>query len=359
VIVSDPDSTPSPSLRGWPVIGLLFGILCLVFALDLALGSVRIPLSDIISILFGGGAGKESWEQIVLDYRLPRALTALLAGAGLSVAGLQMQTLFRNPLAGPFVLGINAGASLGVAAAVLTAGGLAGAGLITGLGFFGSLGTVISACLGSALVFGMIMLVSRRVESNMTLLILGLMFGHTAGAAVSVLLHFSAAEQIRVFVAWTFGSFAGVGWSQLKVLAPAVLIGLVAAFLLVKPLNALLLGESYARSMGLTVSRARLAVLAGTSLLAGAITAFCGPIAFLGVAVPHLCRGLLNTSDHRLLVPAVTLAGGVLALTADLVAQLPGSQAVLPLNAVTSLIGAPVIIWVILQRANLRSTFAS
>lgn len=352
-------STLAPSRRGWPLLGLLCGALCLVFALDLALGSVRIPLDDIITILFGGGAGKESWRQIVLAYRLPRALTAVLGGAGLSVAGLQMQTLFRNPLAGPFVLGINAGASLGVAAAVLAAGGLAGAGLISGLSIFGSLGTVVSATLGAALVFGMIMLVSRRVESNMTLLILGLMFGHTAGAAVSVLLHFSAAEQIRIFVAWTFGSFAGVGWDQLQVLAPAVLAGLAAAFLLVKPLNALLLGEAYARSMGLTVRRARLAVLAGTSLLAGAITAFCGPIAFLGVAVPHLCRGLLGTSDHRLLVPAVTLTGGVLALTADLVAQLPGSQAVLPLNAVTSLIGAPVIIWVILQRANLRSTFAS
>jgi len=359
VTETGPASAPAPSHRGWPVIGLLFGALCLVFALDLALGSVRIPLGEIFSILFGGGAGKESWEQIVLAYRLPRALTAVLGGAGLSVAGLQMQTLFRNPLAGPFVLGINAGASLGVAAAVLAAGGLAGAGLISGLSIFGSLGAVISACLGSAVVFGMIMLVSRRVESNMTLLILGLMFGHTAGAAVSVLLHFSAAEQIRVYVAWTFGSFAGVGWSQLQVLAPAVLAGLAAAFLLVKPLNALLLGEAYARSMGLTVNRARLAVLAGTSLLAGAITAFCGPIAFLGGAGPHHCRGLLDTSDHRLLVPAVTLAGGVLALTADLVAQLPGSQAVLPLNAVTSLIGAPVIIWVILQRANLRSTFAS
>jgi iron complex transport system permease protein len=341
------------------VISLLFLALVLAFALDLALGSVRIPLGQIFSILFGGGAEKESWEQIIVNYRLPRALTALCGGAGLAVAGLQMQTLFRNPLAGPFVLGINAGASLGVAAAVLAAGGLAGAGLISGLGLFGSLGAVVSAALGAALVFGLIVIVSRRVESNMTLLILGLMFGHIAGAAVSVLLHFSAAEQIRVFVTWTFGSFAGVGWDQLRVLAPATLIGLAAAFLLVKPLNALLLGEAYARSMGLTVGRARLAILAGTSLLAGAITAFCGPIAFLGVAVPHLCRGLLDSSDHRLLVPATVLAGGGLALAADLVAQLPGSQAVLPLNAVTSLIGAPVIIWVILQRANLRSTFAS
>lgn len=340
------------------MIGLLLVALGLLFALDLALGSVRIPLGDIVAILFGGES-RQSWEHIVLGYRLPRALTAMLAGAGLSVAGLQMQTLFRNPLAGPFVLGINAGASLGVAAAVLAAGGLAGAGLISGLGLFGALGTVISASLGAALVFGGIVLVSRKVESNMTLLILGLMFGHTTGAAVSVLLHFSAAEQIRVYVAWTFGSFAGVGWDQLQVLAPATLLGLAAAYLLVKPLNALLLGEAYARSMGLTVERARLAVLGGTSLLAGAITAFCGPIAFLGVAVPHLCRGLFDTSDHRLLVPGVTLAGGVLALAADLAAQLPGSQAVLPLNAVTSLIGAPVIIWVILRRANLRSTFAS
>ncbi len=338
---------------------VLLAAVVAAFVLDLAIGSVRIPIDQIFAALFGGEVERESWSKIVMLYRLPRALTAMLAGAALAVAGLQMQTLFRNPLAGPFVLGINAGASLGVALAVLVVGGLAGTTLFAGLDVFGSLGTIISASVGSTLVFVLIVLVSRRVESNMTLLILGLMFGYATGALVSLLLHFSAADQIQVYVTWTFGSFGGVNWSQMKALAPTVLAGLVLAHLMVKPLNAMLLGEAYARSMGLAVGKARIVVVAGASILAGSVTAFCGPIAFVGVAVPHLCRAALRTSGHRVLVPAVTLMGALLALAADLIAQLPGSDAVLPLNAVTSLIGAPVVIWVILGRVNLKSTFAS
>ena len=356
----DPDPDwPRTGFRPWALLCLLAGVAG-AFFLHLVLGSVRIPLDDIVSMLLGGQAERATWENILFNLRLPRALAAVLAGSALAVAGLQMQTLFRNPLAGPFVLGINAGASLGVALVVLAIGGaVAGSGFISGLSLSGAFGTVVSASLGSALVFGLIALVSRRVENNMTLLILGLMFGYAAGAAVSVLLHFSAADRVQVFVTWTFGSFGAVNWSQMKALAPAVLAGLAAAYLLVKPLNALLLGESYAHSMGLSVGRARIAILAGTSLLAGSVTAFCGPIAFLGLAVPHLCRGLFKTSDHRVLVPAVILMGALLALLSDLLAQLPGRQAVLPLNAVTSLIGAPVVVWVVIRRANLKSTFAS
>jgi iron complex transport system permease protein len=228
--------------------------------------------------------------------------------------------------------------------------------LLAGLGLAGDLGIVIAACLGSALVLFLVMAVARRVET-MTLLILGLMFGYATSALVSILLYFSLAERIQAYIAWTFGSFGGVTWSQMRILAPVVLLGLAIAWFSAKPLNALLLGEAYAHSLGLTVRRARFWILASASLLAGAITAFCGPIAFIGVAVPHLCRSLFNSSDHRTLVPATIIMGGLAALVADLIAQLPGSQATLPLNAVTALIGAPVVTWVILRQRNLRASF--
>jgi iron complex transport system permease protein len=282
-------------------------------------------------------------------------LTAVLAGSALAISGLQMQTLFRNPLAGPFVLGINSGASLGVALVVLSFG-TATSGLLAALGFLGNFGIVVAASLGSGLVLFLVMIVARRVN-NMTLLILGLLFGYATSAIVSVLLYFAIAERIQAYITWTFGSFGGVTWGQLQVLAPAVLLALAIAWLSAKPLNALLLGEAYARSLGLTVQRARFLILTSASILAGAITAFCGPIAFIGVAVPHLCRSLFNSSDHRVLVPATIMMGAIVALTADLIAQLPGSQTVLPLNAVTALIGAPVVAWVILRKRNLRATF--
>jgi iron complex transport system permease protein len=344
-----------------PAMGLMgLGVLLVVmFTLDLALGSVHIPPDHLLMILLGGEPERPSWRQIVLIFRLPRAVTAILAGAALSVSGLQMQTLFRNPLAGPFVLGINAGASLGVALVVLSIGSVGTPALLGHLGLLGELGVVAAACLGSALVFGAVLIVSRQVQSSMTLLILGLMFGYVTTAAVSLLLYFSIAERIQAYLTWQFGSFGGVTWSQMKILAPTVFLGLVIAHLLAKPLNALLLGEAYARSMGLTVQRARFWMIGSASVLAGSITAFCGPIGFLGVAVPHLCRALFNTSDHRVLAPATTLMGASLALLADLIAHLPGHQMVLPLNAVTALIGAPVVIWVILRQRNLRRSFAA
>lgn len=335
--------------------GLAAAVLGL-FVLSISLGSVRIPLGDVLTILVGGVPQKATWANIVLNFRLPKALTAVLAGAALASAGLQMQTLFRNPLAGPFVLGISSGASLGVALVVLGAGG-SGLTLLAGLGLLGELGVAVAASLGSALVLGIVLLAARRVGSTVTLLILGLMVGYATSALVSVLLYFSIAERIQAYVTWTFGSFGSVTWKQLRILGPAVLIGLAAAHLLGKPLNALLLGETYARSMGVNVQRARLWIIFSASLLAGVVTAFCGPIAFLGVAVPHLCRGLFNTADHRLLLPAVTFMGAALALVADLVAHLPGSQISLPLNAITALVGAPIVTWIILRQRSAGQAF--
>ncbi|MCE2433839.1 MAG: iron ABC transporter permease [Candidatus Latescibacteria bacterium] len=335
----------------------LFLLLLVAFGLSLSLGSVHIPLAGLFGILTGEEVSSPAWAIIVHTIRLPKAITAVLAGAALSVSGLQMQTLFRNPLADPFVLGISAGASLGVAIVVLTVGAV-GSVLIAGMGFLGDLSLAVAAIIGAATVLGCVLLVSRSVQSVMTLLILGLMFGYATGAFVSILIYFSVPEQIQSYILWTFGSFGSVTWRQMPVLISAIFFGLLLAFLCIKPLNALLLGENYARSMGLNVKRIRLWILISASILAGATTAFCGPIAFLGLAVPHLCRSLLHTSDHRVLMPAVTCLGATLALLSDLIAHLPGSQFVLPLNAVTSLIGAPIVIWFILHRKNLGQAFS-
>jgi iron complex transport system permease protein len=340
---------------------LFAGLACLLaaaFAADLALGSVRIPLPDIVRILTGGTPARSSWTAIVRLIRLPRALTALLAGSALATSGLLMQTVFRNPLAGPFVLGVGSGASLGVALVVLLAGGSASA-FLAAAGLLGDTGLVLAAALGAAAVLALVLAASRRVRNVMTLLILGLLFGYAAGAGVNVLIHLSSAERIQAYISWTFGTFGGVTWSQLRILAPLVIICVLGAQLARKQLDALLLGEAYARSMGQEVRRTRIVLLILTSLLSGGVTAFCGPIAFLGVAIPHLCRSLLSGSDHRLLLPGCALLGGAAALLADLAAQLPGSPAVLPLNAVTSLIGAPVIIAVVLKRRNLERSFAA
>jgi iron complex transport system permease protein len=325
------------------------------FLLDLSLGSVQIPLQEVITILLGDEPSKASWTNIILKFRLPKAISATLAGAALGVSGLQMQTLFRNPMAGPFVLGISSGASLGVALVVLTAN-VTGMGALLTLGIIGDFGLVVAASMGAALVLGLVLVVSRRVQDTMTLLILGLLFGYATSAVVSILLNFSESQQIQTYLQWTFGSFAGVTWQQMLVLAPVVMLGLFVAVMLSKPLNALLLGESYARSLGLGVQQARFWMITSASILAGAITAFCGPIAFLGVAVPHLCRSLFNTCDHRVLVPGVIFMGAILALISDLLTQLAVRQMVLPLNSVTALIGTPIVTWVILRR-NSRTSF--
>ncbi|MGQ9910257.1 MAG: iron chelate uptake ABC transporter family permease subunit [Candidatus Flexifilum sp.] len=328
---------------------LLIAGLIVLFMTSLLVGPVAIPLPDALTILLGGEAARDSWRTILLQFRLPKALTALLAGAALSVSGLLMQTLFRNPLADPFTLGVSAGGSLGAALVVLLAG-TSGAGLLTGLGLLGDAGVIVAASLGAGTVCAAVLLAARRLRSVMMLLIIGLMVGYAAGALVSILVHFSAAERIRAYVNWSFGSFVGVTWSQMPIFAAAVVTGTILSAALIRPLNALLLGESYASSMGIAVGRARAGIIAGTSILAGAVTAFCGPIGFIGIAVPHLARALLRTSDHRVLIPASILIGGMLALAADLAAQLPGGGVILPLNAVTALLGAPVVIAVILRR---------
>ena len=340
---------------------LIFSILllCLIlaFLLDLGFGAVNIPIHEVMNILLGQEAEKTTWTNIILKFRLPKALTATLAGAALGVSGLQMQTLFKNPLAGPFVLGISSGASLGVALVLLTAS-LTVPTLLTDLGMIGDFSLVIAASFGAASVLGLMLVVSRRVQDTMTLLILGLLFGYATSAMVSILLQFSSQERIQSYIMWTFGSFTAVTWQQLAILTPVICVGLLIAVLQSKSLNALLLGESYARSLGLTVQKTRFSVISSASILAGAITAFCGPIAFLGVAIPHLCRSLFNTSDHRILIPSVIIMGAILALFADLVSQIMINQMVLPLNAITALIGTPVVTWVILQR-NSRKSFPS
>lgn len=337
------------------VLAVLVLLVVAAFVMDVATGSVFIAPRTVLRGLLGADGVDPAFRDIVRDLRLPKALTAALAGAALATSGLLMQTFFRNPLAGPFVLGINSGASLGVALVLLSAGG-AGASMLGALGLVQSLGVVAAAIVGASAVLVLVLLAAHRVDT-LTLLVLGVLFGYATSALVSVLLRFAAAEQIQVYVEWGFGGFGGVTWSQLAILSPIVVSGLAAAAAVTKPLNALLLGETYARSLGLGARGVRLAVLGAAAVLAGVVTAFCGPIAFLGVAVPHLARGLLRTADHRWLIPATVLLGACLALAADLVAQVPGSPTVLPLNAITALIGAPVVIWIVLRRPTLRGVF--
>lgn len=328
------------------------------FVLVLAAGSVQIPLDQLIHILLGGEPDRASWGNIVLKFRLPKALTAMFAGMALGVSGLMMQTFFRNPLAGPFVLGVSSGASLGVALVVLATGSVGGL-LLAGLGLTGDLLLAFAAAVGAGLTMAIVLLVASRIRSSMTLLILGLMFGYLVSAMVSLLLYFSVPERIQAYINWTFGTFAGVTWDQMPILVGVVVAGLVIAFLLTKSLNALLLGEDYAQSLGLNIMLTRVAIVTSTALLAGAVTAFCGPIGFVGIAVPHLCRSIFNSSDHRILVPATVLMGGIVALIASLIAEVPGNNLVLPLNAVTALMGAPVVIVVILRQGNIQRSFAS
>ncbi len=329
----------------------LSGLLFILFLASLALGSVTIPLPEVMAALLGKETTQTAWKTIVIDFRLPRSLTAMAAGAALANSGLQLQALFRNPLAGPSILGINAGASLGAALVVLTGGAVTGGNTVTG--WFAQLSLVGAASLGAAIAMLLVILVARRVRNSLTLLIFGLMFGYTTTALVTILLHFSQIEQTLAYLSWTFGSFSGVTWSQIPVLLTVTGLGLSLSLLLVKVLDVLLLGEEQAIALGLSLNRVRCYLIISASLLAGSVTAFCGPIAFLGVAVPHLARSLFRTLTHRILIPAATLLGAILALVADAIAQLPGSQTLLPLNAVTALLGAPVLIWLMLKRTQL------
>lgn len=317
----------------------LFALLILALVADIALGSVSLPLSEVWAALTGQSQD-EVYREIILNHRLPKALTAILTGVALSVAGVLMQTLFQNPLAGPDVLGVTSGASLGVA--LLTLGtSVLPFWMTTGWG------QVMAAVGGAVCVLLLIIVASVKVPHAVSLLIVGMMFGSFAGAIVSILQSVSNPDTLKLFITWTFGSLSAVGWDYMLVMAPVIGVGILVALLLQKQLNVFLLGQNYASGLGISVSRLRLLVILATALLAGTSTAFTGPIAFIGITMPHVARGLFRTPNHHVILPASMLCGAVTMLLCDLISQLPGTQTTLPVNAVTALFGAPVIIWII------------
>lgn len=337
-----------PATKKYPAIllMLLLAVVVLTF-INISLGSVQIPFSDIVGAIFHSEVSRETWRYIVIDYRLPKAMTAIITGSGLAVSGLLMQTLFRNPLAGPYVLGLSSGASLGVAVVLMGASLFGG---VFTLLLLSKWSLVIASSLGSLLVLFAVMLASLRLRDTMAILIIGLMFASLTAAVVSILSYFSPAAQLQQYVFWSFGSLGDLTWDEIWILGFFWLCGIILAILCIKNLNSLLLGEQYARSLGVSIHRNRLMIIIATSLLAGSITAFAGPIAFVGLAVPHLIRQVIRINDHSVLMPAVILGGAALMLICDIAAQLPGSEFTLPINAITSLIGAPVVIWLLIRK---------
>ena len=327
---------------------LLASILLLLF-LNLVLGSVAIPWKSVWNIFWNLQEEPVTWQNIVWRSRLPQALTALAAGAGLAVSGLQMQTVFRNPLAGPSVLGISSGASLGVAFVILLSGQLSGIAL-SRLGFMGEVAMNVAAIIGAMAVMALIVYVSQKVKGNVTLLIIGVMIGYVANAVIGVLKFFSVEEDIRAYVIWGLGSFSRVSGNQMMLFVGIMAVIIPLSFLLIKTLNLLLLGDGYARNLGLNIKRARLLVITSAGILTAIVTAYCGPIAFLGLAVPHLCRAIFQTSDHRILMPGTVLTGAALALLCNLIARMPGFEGALPVNSVTALIGAPIVASVLFRK---------
>lgn len=330
----------------------LFLLLMLLFILDIFLGSVTIKPSDVIAAIFKNSGS--NMETIIMRFRLPKAITALVVGIALSLSGLQMQTVFRNPMAGPYVLGISSGASLGVAFIILGSSSSISAESLKGLGNWMLVG---AAWIGAGGVMLLIMIISSRVKDIMTILILGIMLSSGISAIVSIMQYFSNDTLLKAYVIWTMGSLGNLTASQLQVLLLSVSAGLLLSILSIKMLNALLLGENYARSIGLNVKLSRTLIFACTSILTGSVTAFCGPIGFIGIAVPHIARILFKTSDHKLLVPGTILTGGAIMLASDIISQLPGSDSILPVNSVTSLIGIPVVIWVIFRNRKYSGLF--
>nr|WP_231919829.1 iron ABC transporter permease [Salegentibacter salegens] len=315
--------------------------------LNISLGSVNIPFKDVFASIFNLEVSKETWRYIIVEYRLPKAITAIITGSGLAISGLLMQTLFRNPLAGPYVLGLSSGASLGVAIVIMGASVFGGtfAGIL-----LSKWSLVIASSLGSLLVLIAVMLASLRLRDTMAILIIGLMFASLTAAVVSVLSYFSPAAQLQQYVFWSFGSLGDLSWNEVGILAMFWFVGIILAISCIKNLNTLLLGEQYAKSLGVSIQRNRLIIIIATSLLAGSITAFAGPIAFVGLAVPHLIRQVIPVNNHSILVPAVILGGAALMLICDIAAQMPGQEYTLPINAITSLIGAPVVIWLLVRK---------
>lgn len=335
--------------RGFRVLMLLSLLVPLFFIADLLVGSYYISIPDILRAIFRSENADAQIILIINQFRIPKALTAILAGAALSVAGLQMQTVFRNPLAGPSILGVSSGASLGVALLVLGSGGLLGGSIVS---VAGSWGIVAAAWLGSGLVLLVIVMISARIKDIMTILILGILISFAISSVVNILQYFSNESMLKSFVVWTMGSLGSVTNVQLSVLFPSVLIGILIAFGSSKFLDAFLLGENYARSMGMNIRLARMMVFLSTCILAGSITAFCGPIGFIGIAVPHIARMVLQTAKHSLLVPGTILIGALMMLVSDIISQLPGSESTLPVNSVTSLLGIPIVIWIIIRNKN-------
>lgn len=331
------------------LLGIIILLIFIFLFLNMVLGSVEIPIRSVWNILTGTGEEPTTWQNIIWKSRCPQALTALVAGAGLSISGLQMQTVFRNPLAGPSVLGISSGASLGVAFVVLFSGSIGGIAL-SHLGFIGEVALSIAAIIGSLSVMALIVYVSHKVKGNVTLLIIGVMIGYLANAIIGILKYFSVEEDIKAYVIWGLGSFSRVSGNQMMLFVSIMAVLIPLSFLLVKTLNLLLLGDGYARNLGLNIKRARVLVIGCSGVLTAIVTAYCGPIVFLGLAVPHLCRAVFQTSDHRLLMPASMVMGAALALACNLIARMPGFEGALPVNSVTALIGAPVIASVLFRK---------
>ena len=329
------------------ILSLTLLLLLFMVLVNISLGSVNIPLRSVINSLFTGQGDRETWNYIILNYRLPKAITAVLVGSGLSVSGLLMQTLFRNPLAGPYVLGISSGASLGVALLILGSSIVGGSWLV-----FGSshVLTSVAASLGSFLVLTAVMLVSRQLKNTMSILIVGLMFSSLSAALISVLAYFSSAESLQRYTFWGFGSLGNLTWTELIVFGFIYLLAILCLLPGIKSLNSLLLGENYAKSIGINMKRTKNLILLSTSLFTGVITAFAGPIAFIGLSAPHVTKLVLNTSDHRIVLPVAALVGAFIMLISDTIAQLPGSEYTLPINAITTLFGAPIVIWLLVRK---------
>lgn len=327
------------------ILTLLFFI---VLVLNLSFGSVDIPLKDLFNILFNKSTSNESWQIIITEFRIPKAITAILAGSALAVSGLLMQTLFRNPLADPYILGISSGASLGIAILILlvTIGGFSSI-LLSSWSF------IIAAAIGAFLIMLLVVIMASNIKNTISILIIGLMFGSFASAIISIMAYFSSAAQLQQFISWGFGNLGNHSFQELWIYFGFYTIGIVPLLFLIKPLNSLLLGENYAQSIGVNIKKVRFSILVVTSLLTGLVTAFSGPIAFVGLAVPHLTKLIFNTSNHLILIPAVLLNGAILMLISDTIAQLPNSEFTLPINAITSLFGAPIVIWLIVRKQKL------
>ncbi|MDK2772088.1 MAG: iron ABC transporter permease [Flavobacterium sp.] len=334
---------------------LLFTLLIIAvtffFFNNISLGSVTIPFQDIFNGLLGKSMQKESWEIILYNFRLPKAITAILVGIGLATCGLLMQTLFRNPLAGPYVLGLSSGASLGVALIIL------GSGLLPASiahYFLSGYGLILASGLGSFFVFMAVIIVANRIKDTMSILIVGLMFSSFTSAIVSILSYFSTAEQLQKYTFWAMGSISNLAWKDIIILSFLVVIGLLITLLVLKPLNALLLGERYAKSIGINFSKTKFLIIIATSILAGSITALVGPIAFIGLAVPHIAKLIFKTSNHFILFGSTLLIGALVMLICDTIAQLPGNDITLPINAITSIFGAPVVVWLLLRKRKIQ-----